>query len=222
MLTLDLITKILPKSDINLMAAFVDAFNKYAPTYGLDTPDRISCFVGNSVVESGLKPIKEGGSNARKIKLYWTRLKKRLEFGHTSAQDALDYSGKGYIQITGKRNYALISKNLYGDDRLIQNPNLVLTPDVAMLTSLEWWKINKMNDVADKFGIKGVAGKINTGNPRSTKTLHLPERIKAYNLILSSFNQNFFARNSIRKPKHPFINFTKGNFAKSFFKSIIS
>ena len=41
------------------------------------------------------------------------------------------YYGRGYVQLTWKRNYTTMSDILYGDDRLVLHPELVLEPDVA-------------------------------------------------------------------------------------------
>ncbi|HEX5748891.1 MAG TPA: peptidoglycan-binding protein [Archangium sp.] len=41
------------------------------------------------------------------------------------------YYGRGYVQLTWKKNYKTMSDILYGDDRLVIHPELVLEPDVA-------------------------------------------------------------------------------------------
>lgn len=41
------------------------------------------------------------------------------------------YYGRGYVQLTWKKNYETMSDILYGDDRLVLHPELVLEPDVA-------------------------------------------------------------------------------------------
>lgn len=211
MLTLQIVQTLLPKNSVASLSNFVTFFNKYAADYGITTPERIASFVGNNAVESLLKPIKEFGNNNYFIKNYWNDSSKAKALGNKSAQDAIDFSGKGFIQLTGRNNYAAVSQRLYKDDRLVKNPNLVLTPEVAMLTSMEWWKMNGMNAVSDKHGIKGVAGKINTGSALKTSK-HLPERIKAYNLIHSELKKK-------AKYNNPFGNFRR-NFFGNFFKSL--
>ncbi|XP_014279386.1 uncharacterized protein [Halyomorpha halys] len=51
------------------------------------------------------------------------------------------YFGRGYIQLTWAENYLNASKGIYGDDRLLQNPDLVAKDeDAAFLTAGWYWK----------------------------------------------------------------------------------
>jgi predicted chitinase len=51
------------------------------------------------------------------------------------------YYGRGYMQLTWEYNYADASKDLYGDDRLFQNPDQVATSeDAAWGVSYWFWK----------------------------------------------------------------------------------
>lgn len=55
--------------------------------------------------------------------------------GNTDPGDGYKYRGRGFLQLTGKRNYAAASKAIYGDNRLVTNPDLVNQTDVAAQTS---------------------------------------------------------------------------------------
>jgi putative chitinase len=182
MISVNDLKKLVPNTPIKTLQEFADNFNKFAPKYGIDTLSRVSSFVGNSAIESFIKPIKEIGSKDYFIRMYWSNQKKAKELGNLSPEDAVKFSGKGYIQVTGRNNYKAISQSLFGDDRLLKNPEILLQPKYALLSAFEWWKMNGMNAVSDKYGIKGVASKINTGSPLKTPKA-LPERIKAYNTI---------------------------------------
>lgn len=51
------------------------------------------------------------------------------------------YYGRGFIQLTHCYNYRAASQALYGDDRLVLNPDLVASDDdAAMGTALWYWK----------------------------------------------------------------------------------
>lgn len=182
MISVSDLKKLVPSTATKTLQEFVDNFNKYASKYGIDSLSRVSSFVGNSAIESFIKPIKEIGSKDYFIRMYWNNQKKAKELGNLSPQDAVKFSGKGYIQVTGRNNYKAISQKLFGDDRLLSNPDILLQPKYALLSAFEWWKMNGMNEISDKYGIKGVASKINTGSPLKTPKA-LPERIKAYNTI---------------------------------------
>ena len=65
--------------------------------------------------------------------------------GNTEAGDGFKYRGRGFVQLTGKNNYAAASKAIYGDDRLVKNPDMVNDPQVAA-------------DVAAWYMKRGTAG----------------------------------------------------------------
>ncbi|MDH3672553.1 MAG: hypothetical protein OES46_15585 [Gammaproteobacteria bacterium] len=60
-----------------------------------------------------------------------TRIGKRL--GNTERGDGWTYRGRGYVQITGRANYARLSKalKLPSDENLIDHPDNALIPAVA-------------------------------------------------------------------------------------------
>jgi predicted chitinase len=60
--------------------------------------------------------------------------------GNTNPGDALNFSGKGYIQLTGKDNYRDMGKRIGVD--LVANPELAATPENAAKIAIEFWKAN--------------------------------------------------------------------------------
>ena len=62
--------------------------------------------------------------------------------GNTEPGDGWKYRGRGFIQLTGKNNYSAASKAIYGDDRLVKNPDLVNDPSVAAEVSAWFMKKN--------------------------------------------------------------------------------
>jgi len=66
------------------------------------------------------------------------------------------YFGRGFIQLTHCYNYRPASLALYGDERLVQNPDLVATDDDAgMATAMWYWK----SRVHNSGGSEGAFGK---------------------------------------------------------------
>ena len=61
--------------------------------------------------------------------------------GNTDPDDGYNFRGRGLIQLTGRANYAAASEALFGDDRLVQNPDLMLDPDIAGRTA-GWFMMN--------------------------------------------------------------------------------
>ena len=72
--------------------------------------------------------------------------------GNTEVGDGLKFKGRGYIQITGRGNYAEASKAIFNDDRLLKNPDLVNEPGTAEQV-LAWWMKKHGRDMAQKMGV---------------------------------------------------------------------
>ena len=62
--------------------------------------------------------------------------------GNTEAGDGQKYRGRGLIQLTGKSNYAAASEAIFGDDRLVKDPDLLLT-DADIAGQVAGWFILK-------------------------------------------------------------------------------
>jgi putative chitinase len=61
-----------------------------------------------------------------------------LGLGNRNADDAYNYMGRGYLQITGRANYADIGRRI--GKNLLDNPQLMMNSDVALDASIEYWK----------------------------------------------------------------------------------
>jgi putative chitinase len=73
----------------------------------------------------------------------------RKDIGNTRAGDGKKYMGRGYVQITGRTNYANAS-DLVGQD-LVNNPDLALMPEIASKIIVDgmvngWFTGRKMAD----------------------------------------------------------------------------
>jgi putative chitinase len=75
------------------------------------------------------EPICERGSTDYFIARYWNRLGVRQALGNTGQSDAYRYCGRGYVQITGRRNYGLFTRRLGVD--LLAEPDRALKPELA-------------------------------------------------------------------------------------------
>jgi putative chitinase len=103
----------------------------------------------------------------------------RMGNGPESTGDGWKYRGRGIIQCTGKSNYSLASKELYNDNRLIDNPDLVLTDKTICIEVACWfWKRNNLNHIADTKDIVLMTKRINGG------TVGLQDRTNRYNKAL--------------------------------------
>lgn len=69
----------------------------------------------------------------------------RMGNGSEQSQDGWKYRGRGILQVTGKSNYEACSKALYGDTRLLTNPDILLQSTDAILSACWYWRVNKLS-----------------------------------------------------------------------------
>lgn len=97
------------------------------------------------------------------------------DLGNIYPGDGVRFKGRGFLHLTGRENYTRASKELYGDDRLAKNPDLVSTnTKIAADTALWFWnKFIRPNYKASD--VQGVTRRLN--GPR----MHgLKERLSAF------------------------------------------
>lgn len=87
----------------------------------------------------------------------------RMGNGSEDSGDGWKYRGRTWIQLTGKNNYEKYSKIIFGDSRLLQNPDLALDPVVASKIACEFWNASNLNKFADQDNVDAVSDLINRG-----------------------------------------------------------
>jgi putative chitinase len=103
----------------------------------------------------------------------------RMGNGDQASGDGFKYRGRGLIQITGKDNYRKCSLALYNDERLLDNPDFLLTKLGAVQSACWFWTANKINPVADTGDVAKVTKIINGG------TNGLDHRAMKYKMAMS-------------------------------------
>ena len=173
MITENLLIKTAPNSE-KVASIVADWFNKYSVQFEITTPERVSAFMSQTIVESAsFTATREFASGSA--------YEGRLDLGNVFPGDGKRYKGRGYIQITGRTNYAAVSKFIFGDDTLVKNPDLLATPQYAMLSAMWFWKDRALNALADKQWFETITRRINGGlNGFET-------RIHFYNILCKSF-----------------------------------
>lgn len=125
--------------------------------YQINTPLRIAHFMAQLDHESGgFKYTKELGNNA-----YFDKYEGRKDLGNTQKGDGARFKGRGFIQVTGRANYTVLSKDTRID--FLNNPELLEQEANAMLSACWFWGKNKLNTLADKNDLKGITKRINGG-----------------------------------------------------------
>ena len=99
----------------------------------------------------------------------------RMGNGDEASKDGWKYRGRGYIQLTGKSNYAEFDKSVNED--VVANPDLVASK-YALLSAAWYWNSRSLNASADKGAtdavVTEITKKVNGG------TIGLADRIKHF------------------------------------------
>lgn len=108
---------------------------------GINTKLRKAAFIAQTAHESGGFYYREEiGSGAA--------YEGRLDLGNTQPGDGRRYKGRGYIQLTGRVNYAEAGKALGLD--LLNFPELAAQPKNAARIAVWFWNKKKLNALADQ------------------------------------------------------------------------
>lgn len=141
---------------------------------------RVCAFLAQVGHESGsLQYVRELGGDQYLSKYDTGDLAKRLGNTPQADGDGQLYRGRGLIQVTGRDNYRTCSKALFGDDRLLRQPELLEQPEWAAKSAVWFWNTRNLNALADADRFTDLTRKINGG------TNGLADRKERYNLALS-------------------------------------
>jgi putative chitinase len=107
--------------------------------------------------------MKEVGNKKTFAKYEKPRLAKQL--GNRVRGDGERFKGRGFIQLTGRDNYTRASQQIFGDDRLVKNPDLASKLDVGAQIALWFWKNQVRPAVKDFNNTTQVVKAINADEP---------------------------------------------------------
>ena len=164
---------------------WIDAINETFDRFDISTPERQACFLGQCAHESGgFTALKENlNYSAEGLTKVWPKrfpsfdvaqsyhrnpekiankvYADRMGNGNEASGDGFKYRGRGLIQLTGKDNYRACGEALGVD--LVEEPDLVSTPQYAALSAGWFWDKNKLNQFADANDMTGLTKRINGG-----------------------------------------------------------
>lgn len=144
------------------VARYVDPLNEAMRAYEINTPQRAAAFLAQLAHESGqFRYVRELWGPTPAQAKYEPPSSKAKELGNTAKGDGLKYRGRGFIQLTGKANYAAVSKALGVD--FVAHPELLEQPKYAALSAAWFWHSKGLNELADKGDFAGLTKKINGG-----------------------------------------------------------
>lgn len=171
-------------------ALYVAPLQIAAKRYGIDTPARVACWLGQLSHESGrfTTVVENLYYSADRLARVWParyadgvggpnataqRIAKhpqdianltyadRLGNGSAGSGDGWRYRGRGLIQITGRTNYSGCGDALGLD--LLARPDLLEQPLYAALSAGWYWHQAGLNKAADRLDIASITRSINGG-----------------------------------------------------------
>ena len=111
----------------------------------------------------------------------------RLGNGDEASGEGWMYRGSGFLECTGKYNFQKESEKLGVD--FVANPDLLRTPQYALLSAADFWCSNGINKIADLGSSTDAMTQV-TGKVNGPAHLGLPQREinfnQVYPLILDS------------------------------------
>jgi len=186
MITQKFLERFLPTTSPATLAKFVDPLKAVMAKYEIDTSiDRVAAFLAQCAHESGgftqitenlnysahslLKvfpryfPTQElAVQYARRPQAIAARVyANRMSNGDEASQDGWTYRGRGLIQLTGRNNYARLSK-AFGMS-LGEVTTYLESTEGACFSAGWFWDTNKLNDIVDTGNFVLLTKRINGG-----------------------------------------------------------
>lgn len=161
-LTVAQLQAIMPQA--KLVNIWVDVLNPVLGEFDIDTKPRIAGFLSQVAHETGqLRWLREiWGPTAQQLKYDPPNaLAKRL--GNTQKGDGKRFRGGGLLQLTGRANYAACSAAIFGDDRLVRNPDIIEQRMTAARSAAWFWQKHGLNELADDHSVTRLTKIINGG-----------------------------------------------------------
>ena len=154
MITTDILRRLCPSSKQAIIDGVVLYFNKYADEYEISNELRVCHFLAQAAHESAhFMTLEEYASG--------DAYEGRSDLGNTQPGDGRRYQGRGIFQLTGRANYVAYGNKLSVD--LVNDPPLAATPEISVLTAMEYWRSKGLNAFADANDIMSITRRINGG-----------------------------------------------------------
>jgi putative chitinase len=170
-LTESMLKQCMPGATMENIRKYLPYLNTYMEEFQINTDRRIAAFLGQIAAESA--------------DLYYTseisprNYDFRADLGNTSAGDGMKFKGRGLIQLTGKANYRAYSMFAFGDETLLNSPEILNNdPEHAVQSACWFWAMGRsmnLNGLAENGDYNAITKAINGGYNGYTK------RVQAYN-----------------------------------------
>lgn len=131
----------------------------------MDTAQRLAHFLAQLIHESGSFRYMEEIASGQAYE-------GRKDLGNVEPGDGKRFKGRGPIQITGRANYRTYGRRIGID--IERHPEIASAPSVGLHLALEYWRVNRLNELADRDDVVAITKKINGGtNGLADRRAHL-------------------------------------------------
>jgi putative chitinase len=160
------------------VAIYLDPLNAACLEFEINTPARAAQFLAQVAWESEeFKYAREIWGPTATQKAY----EGRKDLGNTQPGDGFKFRGGGLIETTGRYNFGVVSKALFGDPTVLQdNPDKIGEPETACRSAAWYWQSHGCNELADSGNFTGITKKVNGG------LNGLEGRLAGYELVAKS------------------------------------
>jgi putative chitinase len=157
---------------------FSKTIEKNGKNYQVDNSKRLQAFLAQVAQETdGFNSFEEYASGAA--------YEGRADLGNTQPGDGIRFKGRGGLMITGRSNYKTVSHALFGDDRLLSQPEILSQPKYAAMASLYYWKTHNLGPLADAGNFEAITKAINGGLNGWATRLSYYQKLEMYVINLS-------------------------------------
>ncbi len=172
-----------------LAAPHASALEAACAEFDIAAGRRAQMFLATCAHESGsFRYVRELWGPTDQQRKYEPPSKLAKALGNTQIGDGRRFAGRGWIQVTGRDNARRCSLALFGDDRLVQDPRWLESPEGAARSAGWFWSTNKLNALADAGDFIGTQGAVNVGNKKATTTqiIGFPDRRRWFEKMVAA------------------------------------
>jgi putative chitinase len=151
-LTAQQLQAIMPKLDAARASSFAKPLGDAMKEFEINTPKRRAAFLAQVASESNELTFLEQlmGNPAADDG--------RADLGNTVPGDGRKYKGRGPLMVAGRANYKAAGQALKVD--LLDKPELMAKPEVGSRAAAWYWKVNGLNELADRGDIRAMTRKV--------------------------------------------------------------
>lgn len=159
-ITTEQIKKIMPYATDEHIRTYLPFINETMHRFNVNTTIRQCHFLAQIAVESGsLNYVREIASGED--------YEGRKDLGNIFQGDGVKFKGRGLIQLTGRENYQRfqdwLKLNYCDDIDILTYPELVESPELAVMVAGWYWDVRDINVWADHDDVVRVTNLINGG-----------------------------------------------------------